>query len=284
MVISSTHRPWALCVSVLALALVCWPTCPAGCRIRALLPGTRGADSARARLARWFRVEPRGLIGVLAGAALAGGLLAGIGGVLAALVMAGVGFRRWRCAVRYRRQAGEVATLLDAVGVLAAELRAGAHPASAARAASAGDRAVHRVLASVAAGARLGAEVPALLKRHAVLEPSIVDELNRVAAAWSLAERHGAALAELMDAVRADLEARLRLSGQVKALLAGPRASAAVLAGLPLLGIALGQGIGAHPWRILTTTTAGQCLLVLGTVLVAAGVLWSGRITGRVAL
>jgi tight adherence protein B len=284
MVIPSAHRPWALCASALALALVCWPVCPARCRIRALLPGARGADGARARLARWLRVEPRRLIGVLAGVALVGGLLAGIGGVLAALVIAGVGYRRWQCRVRYRRQVGEVAALLDAVGVLAAELRAGAHPASAARAASAGDRAVHRVLASVAAAARLGAEVPALLKRHAVLEPSIVDELNRVAAAWSLAERHGAALAELMDAVRADLEARLRLSGQVKALLAGPRASAAVLAGLPLLGIALGQGIGAHPWRILTATAAGQCLLVLGTALVAAGVLWSGRITGRTAL
>ena len=55
---------------------------------------------------------------------------------------------------------------------------------------------------------------------------------------------------------RHDLDARIRLSGQVTAQLAGPKASAAVLAGLPLLGVALGQGIGANPWHVLTATPA----------------------------
>jgi tight adherence protein B len=79
------------------------------------------------------------------------------------------------------------------------------------------------------------------------------------------------------------MEARLRLSGQIKAQLSGPRASAAVLAGLPILGIALGQGMGAHPLVILATTPVGQLLLVLGTGLAAAGLLWSARITAKAA-
>jgi tight adherence protein B len=140
---------------------------------------------------------------------------------------------------------------------------------------------VHRVLGSVAAGARLGARVPALLEQHARTEPAIADELRRLAAAWAVAERHGIALADLVDAVRTDLDARARLAGQVKAQLAGPRSTAAVLAGLPPLGVLLGQGIGANPWRVLTDTSVGQILLVVGTALACAGVAWSGQITAR---
>jgi len=271
-----------ICVAVfLASAIGCWPAHSARSRLAALLGRPNAPERPAGRLLRWAAAEPRRAAVVLAGAALVGAGLGGPGGAVASAIAAGVGYHRWRSSALRRRHTEEVAALLDAVGVLAAELRAGAHPATAAAAASAGTRAVHRVFRAVAAGAALGAEIPTLLVRHTGGEPAIADELSRVAAAWALAERHGAALAELMEAVRTDLEVRLRLAGQIKAQLAGPRASSSVLAGLPVLGVLLGEGIGAGPWHILTGTPAGQALLVLGTGLACAGILWSGRITGR---
>jgi tight adherence protein B len=54
-----------------------------------------------------------------------------------------------------------------------------------------------------------------------------------------------------------------------------------VLAGLPLLGLAMGSGVGADPWRVLTTTVPGQVLLVAGVLLEIGGVAWVGRLTRR---
>jgi tight adherence protein B len=96
--------------------------------------------------------------------------------------------------------------------------------------------------------------------------------------AWSLADRYGIPLADLLDAVRSDTEQRVRFAAEVQARLAGPRATAAVLAGLPLLGLVLGHAVGAAPLRVLSETSAGQGLLVIGTGLVCAGVLWSARL------
>ena len=272
---------WVVVALTLAAAIACWPASPARSRLVTLLAPARGPGGRLGHLAGWIAVDPHRGVVVLVVSVLVGGLLAGIGGALAAALASGVGYHRWRAGAVRRGHSSEVAALLDAVAVMTAELRAGAHPAGAAASAAAGAGVVHRVLTSVAAGAQLGAQVPALLERHASNEPAIADELRRMAAAWALAERHGATLAELMDAVRADLEARVRLAGQIKAQLAGPRASSAVLAGLPVLGVALGQGIGANPWQVLTGTPVGQVLLVAGTGLVCAGMLWSGRITGK---
>jgi tight adherence protein B len=102
--------------------------------------------------------------------------------------------------------------------------------------------------------------------------------LDRLAVAWSLADRYGIPLADLLDAVRSDTEQRVRFAAEVRARLAGPKATAAVLAGLPLLGLVLGHAVGAAPLRVLSATSAGQGLLVVGTGLACAGILWSARL------
>jgi tight adherence protein B len=207
-----------------------------------------------------------------------GALLAGPGGGLAAAMVFGTGTLRWRA--RRDRQAGAAAAtgLSDALEVLVAELRVGAHPGDAVMAATTdGHPVVGRVLAEAAAAARLGGDVPAVLRGAGT--GSLRPWLGRLAHAWSLADRHGIPLADLLDAVRADSEQRVRFAAEVEARLAGPRATAAVLAGLPLLGLALGQAVGAAPGRVLGATMAGQVLLVVGTALTCAGVLWSARLT-----
>jgi tight adherence protein B len=234
-------------------------------------------------LTRWVR-HGRWLLGAVVAAA--GALLAGLAGVLAAAMVTGIA--TW-CArtSRDRRAAATAATVLsDALGVLVAELHAGAHPADAVQAAAdshtglpqaASD--VARVLATVAATARLGGDVPAALRNAGPAQ--LRCWWGRLAGAWSLAEQHGIALADVLDAVRWDTEHRVRFAAEVQARLAGPRATAMVLAALPLLGVVLGQAMGAAPLRVLCDTAAGHLLLVVGTALACAGVWWSARLISR---
>lgn len=265
---------------LLASGLLCWPGVPGRRRLRSASSVRAGLD-LRSWPSRLRHVRPE-LVGL--GVGVAATPLGGVGGAIAAATASAVVMVRWRAATRRRRETAQLAELVDVLGLLVADLRVGAHPATAAAAAaSAGDGAVHRILESVAAGARLGARVPVLLHQHAAAEPGIADGLDRLASAWELAERHGMGLAELVDAVRADLDARLRIGGELHAQLAGPRATAAVLAGLPLLGVMLGEGIGAGPLRVLLDSGVGQVLLVVGTALVCAGTAWSDRIMAGAA-
>ena len=51
-----------------------------------------------------------------------------------------------------------------------------------------------------------------------------------------------------------------------------------LLAGLPVLGIGLGAGMGADPLRVLIGTVPGQLALLTGVGLEALGVLWTSRV------
>jgi tight adherence protein B len=55
-----------------------------------------------------------------------------------------------------------------------------------------------------------------------------------------------------------------------------------MLAGLPVIGIALGQLIGAEPVAFLLAPGAGGWLLVIGVLLACGGLLWSDRIVAGV--
>lgn len=268
----------SVAVVVLAAGVLCWPAGAAGLR---RLTGVRrpAAHIDLVRVAASWAIQRGGWL-LVAFAAGAGMLLAGLGGGLAAAMVTGTASARWR-AGRGQRAATTAATgLSDALGVLVAELRVGAHPADAVQAAADthadGSAAVAATLASVAATARLGGDVPVVLRSvgPATLRPW----LDRLAQAWTLADRNGIPLVDLLDAVRCDTEHRVRFAAEVQARLAGPRATAAVLAGLPLLGLALGHAVGAAPWWVLSGTPVGQLLLVIGTGLACGGVLWSARL------
>jgi hypothetical protein len=108
--------------------------------------------------------------------------------------------------------------------------------------------------------------------------PGLGPDVERLAAAWELAEQHGVPLAGLLAGVQRELQWRVRFAARVRAELAGPRATAAVLTGLPLLGIGLGQLVGADPLAVLRSGLLGQALLVTGVALALAGAEWSDRI------
>ena len=82
-----------------------------------------------------------------------------------------------------------------------------------------------------------------------------------------------------MRAAHRDIVERERFSARVDSGMAGARTTAAVLAGLPVLGIGLGQLIGADPLKFLLSGGIGGWLLVAGVMLACCGLLWSDRIT-----
>ena len=63
--------------------------------------------------------------------------------------------------------------------------------------------------------------------------------------------------------------------------MAGARATATILAGLPVLSVLMGQLIGAHPIAFLLGGQLGGYLLVVGLTLICGGMLWSDHITGQ---
>ena len=85
----------------------------------------------------------------------------------------------------------------------------------------------------------------------------------------------------VMRTAQRDIVERERFSARVDAGMAGARATAVVLAGLPLLGIGLGQLIGADPVRFLLSGGFGGWLLLVGVTLACCGLRWSDRITDR---
>lgn len=270
--------------ALLAASLLCWPPGRPGSRLRALHGLPRPAATG------WLAGETRVAV-VAAGIALACWLLLGLAGALAGAGFAAMAWRRWRARRQAQARIAAVTETADALGGLVAELRAGTHPAVAAESVAAelieadGEYgAAATALRAVAAAGRLGGDVHAALARCATVgDPAMRGSIDRLARAWALAQRHGLPLAEVLDAVRRDLAAHARFEGRLRATLAGPRASAAVLACLPAFGLALGEAMGAGPMHILASTAAGQLLLLIGAALVLAGLGWSARLTGRVA-
>ncbi len=260
----------AFVLACLALALLMVPSPIAHRRMRHLF-----ADRERKRktLPSWLiRATPWSAIPLM--------LLIGPGPVVAAALVASTVLVRGRRARRERQRVAETAQLLEGLEAVIGELRVGAHPSDAARVAALetnGD--VARAFAVSAARSRLGGSGADGLRRHRSV---VARELARVAGAWRVAERHGLALAELLTAARSDLLGRKRFRDRTAAALAGARATAMVLALLPLLGLGLGELMGASPLRVLLLSSAGAVLLPLGSALTCAGLLWADAITDKV--
>ncbi|MDQ0378715.1 type II secretion system F family protein [Amycolatopsis thermophila] len=174
--------------------------------------------------------------------------------------------------------------MVEALHAMVVDLRAGAPPALAAESAAVdAPRPVAELLQAMAGAARLGGDPAGALATIPTSRP-LAEIRGRLARAWSLSQRHGLPLAELLDAVRRDIAEHLRFTTQAEAAMSGPRASAMVLAALPGFGLLLGEGMGAHPVHVLFATAGGNTLLLAGTVLIVAGAAWSARITRRGAL
>lgn len=93
-----------------------------------------------------------------------------------------------------------------------------------------------------------------------------------LSAASRLARTTGAPLAAVLESVSAVVRDDAEAHAKREAALAGPRASARILAWLPLAGAGMGVLVEPASARLLLTTPVGWALL-----LAAGGLWWAGR-------
>ncbi|GAA3164642.1 hypothetical protein GCM10010466_64450 [Planomonospora alba] len=132
---------------------------------------------------------------------------------------------------------------------------------------------------ALAAAARDGGDVPAALL--AVAPDRGGEGLRRLAACWRAGVTVGGGLVVLVDRVAASLREAEAHRQEVAAQLAGPRATARMLAALPVLGLLMAAGLGMRPLDFLFGGPVGAACLVLGVALDCCGLWWTHRLAAR---
>jgi tight adherence protein B len=188
------------------------------------------------------------------------------------------GFRRARELLHTR------IAVVDLCRALAAELRTGRASTEAfAAAVQAGPTSLSVVLQPAVAVGRRGDTGDLADAVARVAATPGCDGLRAVVACWRVAAASGAALAPAIDRVADALQDEIDLGRDVTSIMAGPRATVHVLAGLPVIGLLLGTAIGARPIDFLFGSVPGAGCLLGAVVLDALGVAWSRRIAHRAA-
>lgn len=182
-------------------------------------------------------------------------------------------WKRWLDRVRAARQGGERRrAVITLCRTLAAELRAGQPPEEALR------------LAAFQAGPAVDpVSDAASLRTVAESDPDLA-ALSYLAVCWDVAAETGAGLATVVDGLAENLTEQEEQRAEALARTAGPRTTAFVLGGLPVVGVFMSGGLGGSPLAFLFTTPLGLACLVGGVVLDVLGVWWTVRmLRGAVA-
>lgn len=217
---------------------------------------------------------------VVAWALLAGGAALAVCLLGAAGAAVGLRFRAERS--KRLSAAAQRQSVIDACVSLTACLRSGVTAEQALARAAQESPALTDLLGPVVAAARFGGDVPAALARQAALPGA--SGLRRVAGCWQVAAANGTALGETLDRLGRGLRDDEAYRREIEAQLAGPRATARLLGGLPFLGLLLGALAGANPVRVLFGTGVGLACLVVGGGLLLAGIVWMGRLASSAEL
>lgn len=164
-------------------------------------------------------------------------------------------------------------SVLEVCDVLAAELGAGRPTGDALTTA-----ARHwPALAPVVEAYHLGADVPQAWRDLASRRRGARD-LRLVAAAWQVSHQTGHGLAHALGRTARGIRSRQRTQRVVESELASARATARLVAGLPVVALSMGSGAGGSPWRFLLGTPVGLGCLLVGVLLLLLGLWWIERI------
>jgi tight adherence protein B len=235
------------------------------------MPGHRPLSRRQTHLS-WAALG-LGAIGVFALAGLIpAALWLGSGGVLQ---------RCWSLLISGRVSAQRRAELVTAVAALDADYASGATVEGAFKSAASVSEYYRPTFQTAAGQAALGQDVCPILyddRGEGRADPGLVG----LALASRVAGRAGASLSVLLRGVRADLIADGEIRRAISAALTGPRTSAILLALLPLVGLGMGEAMGARPDQVLLRSLPGQAVLILGVSLDLAGIIWTTVLTQRV--
>lgn len=102
--------------------------------------------------------------------------------------------------------------------------------------------------------------------------------LRLLVACWRIGAERGGTFATVLDGLAAALRDEEAQRQEVAVHLAGPRATARLLALLPALGLAMAAALGADPLVFLFGTFPGLACLAAGIGLDLAGLWWTRRL------
>jgi len=179
--------------------------------------------------------------------------------------------QRWQ---RKQQSAQQTQRIIDALAALDAELKSGQPPNSALiRAAD-----VPPLWPAALAAIGMGGDVAQALR----IDAQHLPQLLQLAACWQVGARSGSGMSAAVGRLLQSLRHNEELRATLEAELAGPRASAKILSGLPLIGLLLGIMMGADPVGWLVGNPIGWACLVSGLALTATGAVWSQRMVRTV--
>jgi tight adherence protein B len=104
-----------------------------------------------------------------------------------------------------------------------------------------------------------------------------------LAAAWAVASETGAPLASSLRELAGALRDDAQLRREVRAALAGPRASAKLVTTLPLVAVVFGMLLGFDTAGVLLGNPLGWACLAVGSALLWLGARWNRALAGRAA-
>ena len=180
---------------------------------------------------------------------------------------------------RKRRQIAVDADVVTFCLAVAAEIRTGRMPDDAVASAVAQLGPLATGMSGVARAAAHGA--PLDVELQALADSTESTRLSAAAAVWTAATATGARVADVLERLALAFAAEDEAMADLEAVAAGPQATAAVLSGLPVVGVILAAAIGAHPFRVLLHTGLGAMLLTGAALLDVAGMSWVKHITAR---
>ncbi|MHB1614323.1 MAG: type II secretion system F family protein [Actinomycetes bacterium] len=180
--------------------------------------------------------------------------------------------RRNRQLLLARRRAETVVGLR----VLASMLRSGAGPGAALAEVARRIPPLDPATLTVMAG---GDPCPAL---YSAGDQPGYEGLAALAACWQVSRETGAHLSVAVEGAATAVAASAAALAEVDVELSGPRASARLLAVLPLGGLVLGQLLGAEPLDLLLHSGFGQGAALAALVLAWSGYAWTEALVSRV--
>ncbi|WP_194904561.1 type II secretion system F family protein [Quadrisphaera sp. INWT6] len=185
---------------------------------------------------------------------------------------------RWRSGPGAETAEPAGVVVARAAAEVAALLRAGAPPVAAWAPQrwdpGAGPAPLGGVLDRAARAAFRGDDLAAEL-RSGARPPRAAAALDALALAWRTSETTGAPAAAVLDRLVTSLLDDAGAQDARDAALAGPRATARLLAVLPLAGVVLGVLVGADPVGVLLGTVPGRWCAAVGVLATVLGWVWT---------